>query len=164
MSKHQLYFSPQPTRSARARWAFLEAGVPFEGHTVDVFKGEQKSENYLKVNPLGLVPAAVIESEPIIESSALALIAASSSFRVQLCSQRWGCSDWRRALQWVVFAPAELDHWLVLLNEERLFKPPEARNAEVKTRALAELTKRPEPAIRSPGRVAVPSGRLVFGR
>ena len=62
-----LYFSPQPTRSSRARWGFLEAGLKFTGHTVDIFKGEQKADDFLALNPLGFVPAATFDGDAVTE-------------------------------------------------------------------------------------------------
>ena len=138
MSKPTLYFSPQPTRSARARWAFAEAGVDFEPSIVDVFAGEQRAETYLAVNPLGFVPAATFEGEAVIESSALALIAATGTALLP----EVGSSAWRRALQWVVFAPAELDRQLAILNNHRLFRPPAQRNPEVAAEADAAWKQR----------------------
>ena len=127
MSAPDLYVSPQPTRSARARWAFVEAGKPFEPKFIDVFKGEQKSEAYLAVNPLGVVPTAMFDGEPVVESSALALIACTGTPLLP----EVGTAAWRAALQWAVFAPAELDHLLATLNTHRLFRPPVQRNAEL---------------------------------
>ncbi len=120
MTTAQLYFSPQPTRSARARWAFLEAGIQFEPHVVDVFKGEQRTDEYLKVNPLGVVPAAKFDGMPITESSAIALIAATERPQSKLLPEQ-GSAAWRAALQWVVFAPAEMDHRLVLITQHTRF-------------------------------------------
>lgn len=130
MSKTALYFSPQPTRSARARWAFLEAGIEFEPNLVDVFKGEQKASAYLSVNPLGIVPTATFDGAPVTESSALALIAAFENDGAGLLP-KLGSQSWREALQWAVFAPAELDHLMVTLNQQRLFLPPSERSPQI---------------------------------
>lgn len=136
-----LYFSPQPTRSARARWAFIEAGVAFDAQTVDVFAGEQKAPEYLAVNPRGVVPTAVFGDTAVGESSALALAAAIEHDARGLIPSV-GTIGWREALQWAVFAPAELDHFLVTLNNQRLFLPPEARNADLKQQTLDALATR----------------------
>lgn len=130
MTDTALYFSPQPTRSARARWAFTEAGLPFEPHAIDIFAGEHRSDAYLGVHPLGLVPSATFDGEVVVESSALALIAASTAPERGLLPQV-GSAPWRKALQWTIFAPAELDHALATLNTHRLFLPPPQRDAAV---------------------------------
>lgn len=136
-----LYFSPQPTRSARARWAFLEAGAEFEAQSIDIFAAEHKTPEFLSVNPRGVVPTAVFDDVPVTESSALALAAAIEHPSRGLIPAV-GTIGWREALQWVVFAPAELDHFLVTLNQQRLFLPPEARNPELKQQTLDALTTR----------------------
>jgi glutathione S-transferase len=136
-----LYFSPQPTRSARARWAFLETEIPFEARPIDVFAGEQNAPEYLEVNPLGIVPTAVFGDTPIIESSALALAAAIEHPEHGLVPPV-GSDGWRQALQWSVFAPAELDHHLVTLNQQRLFLAPDARDPQVRRAAEDALAKR----------------------
>ena len=46
-----------------------------------------------------------------------------------------GTQAWREAMQWVVFAPAELDPVLATLNVHRLFSPPAERIASVGQRA-----------------------------
>ena len=130
MQDISLFFSPQPTRSARARWAFLEAGLQFEPRTVDIFAGQQNEPAFLEVNPLGFVPAAVIDGEPMIESSALALWAAMQAPDQGLLPDRHTAA-FRACLQWVVHAPAELDRLFAVLNTHTRFRPPELRNTEL---------------------------------
>ncbi|MBX2797696.1 MAG: glutathione S-transferase family protein [Myxococcales bacterium] len=126
MSDITLFFSPQPTRSARARWAFLEAGVPFEGREVDVFQGQQSEPAYLAVNPMGYVPAATVDGVPMIESSALALWAAMTYPEAGLLPEEG--AQRRACLQWVVFGPAEMDRRLDVLNQHTRFLPLDQRD------------------------------------
>lgn len=125
----ELFYSPQPTRSARARWAFLESGVPFEGHAVDIFQGEHRRDAFLSVNPLGFVPAARFDGEPIIESAALSLIVALEAGGSLVPPQ--GTPEWRACLQWVVHGPAELDRLFATLNQHLLFLPPDQRDPAI---------------------------------
>ncbi|MFK7986520.1 MAG: glutathione S-transferase family protein [Sandaracinaceae bacterium] len=119
--------------------------------------GEHSTPAYLSVNPLGTVPVAVLDGEAVVESAALALIAATEGAERSLLPQL-GSAAWRRALQWVVFGPAELDHALVVLNQQRLFLPPGQRNPEVRAQAEAHLNSRAE-RIRS----ALESGPYLLG-
>lgn len=57
----ELYEWP-PTRSQRARWALEEVGAEYSSHIVDLTKGEQNSDAYRQLNPLGVVPALVTNS------------------------------------------------------------------------------------------------------
>ena len=141
MSTIALYFSPQPTRAARAKWAFLEAGVQFEPHAIDVFAGEHKTESYLRKNPLGQVPTAIYDGQAVIESSALALIAALENPAAGLMP-KLGTPGWRSVLQWVVFAPSQLEPILETLNQQRLFLPPKERSPALAKQATDSFARK----------------------
>ena len=53
----KLYHFPQSSNSRKARIALIEKGLEFERILIDLPKKEQKSPEYLKINPLGQVPA-----------------------------------------------------------------------------------------------------------
>jgi glutathione S-transferase len=49
-----------------------EAGEKYEARRVDLAKGEQRTEAYLKIHPLGRVPALLLDSgEPLSENTAI---------------------------------------------------------------------------------------------
>jgi glutathione S-transferase len=49
-----------------------ESGVAYEGRRLDLTKGEQRTEAYLKIHPLGRVPALILDSgEAITENTAI---------------------------------------------------------------------------------------------
>jgi glutathione S-transferase len=49
-----------------------EGGEKYEARRMNLAKGEQRSETYLKVHPLGRVPALLLDSgEPLIENTAI---------------------------------------------------------------------------------------------
>ena len=60
-------FELGPTRSARVRWALLEAGLTFESvqNGVEIFK----STELLNIHPLGKLPAVLINGQPLLEKS-----------------------------------------------------------------------------------------------
>jgi glutathione S-transferase len=66
----RLYYSPH-TRSSRPRWILEELGVPYDLHRLDFMKGEHKSPDYLKIHPLGKVPAMRDGDKFIFESAAI---------------------------------------------------------------------------------------------
>ena len=90
-----------PTRSARCRWTLLEAGLPFES-------AGKSSDG---VHPLGKLPAAVIDSRPLFESTAIATAIADLVPERGLIAKP---GTWSRALhdQWVSFALTEMEPWL----------------------------------------------------
>ena len=52
----KLYWSPR-SRSFSALWLMEETGLPYERVLTDISTGAQKAPDYLKVNPMGKVPA-----------------------------------------------------------------------------------------------------------
>jgi glutathione S-transferase len=70
-----LYYSPG-TASLAVHWALIELGVPFEATLVDFEAGAQRDPAYLKLNPMGRVPALVVDGEPVTESAALLMLLA----------------------------------------------------------------------------------------
>jgi glutathione S-transferase len=52
----KLYWSPR-SRSFAALWLMEETGQPYERVLTDISKGQQKTPEYLAINPMGKVPA-----------------------------------------------------------------------------------------------------------
>jgi hypothetical protein len=52
-----LYFAPA-SRAFTPRWLLEELGLPYKVETIDIRKGGQQSPDYLRINPMGKVPAA----------------------------------------------------------------------------------------------------------
>jgi glutathione S-transferase len=61
-----LYFAPGASSMA-PHIALFEVGAPFEGRPLSFLKDENKSPEYLALNPLGQVPTLVIEGRPLTE-------------------------------------------------------------------------------------------------
>ncbi|HEX7791078.1 MAG TPA: glutathione S-transferase N-terminal domain-containing protein [Afipia sp.] len=53
------YGFPYSANAHRARLMLSILNLDFEEKTINLITGEQRSENYLAVNPLGQVPALV---------------------------------------------------------------------------------------------------------
>ena len=70
MSNPVLYHCPQ-TRGGTTHWMNEELGAPCEVTLVDVRKGEQKSADYLAINPMGKVPALTHEGQNVTECAAI---------------------------------------------------------------------------------------------
>ena len=72
---YQLYYSPG-TASMAVHQALLELGVPHELRAVDLDSQQQRSTDYLKLNPNGTVPTLVVDGAPVYECGALLLLLA----------------------------------------------------------------------------------------
>jgi glutathione S-transferase len=70
-----LYYSPGGA-SLLVHWLLIELGVPHELREVDFASKQQKSADYLALNPSGVVPTLVLDGRPMTEAAAIALFLA----------------------------------------------------------------------------------------
>ncbi len=98
-----------PSRSARCRWALLEAGLEFESRGND--PSIIGSDELKAVHPLGKLPAVVIDGEPLFESAAIVAAICDRVPEKRLIAE---AGTWARALhdQWVFFALTEMESWV----------------------------------------------------
>jgi glutathione S-transferase len=68
----RLHFA-QGTRALRVRWVLEEIGVPYQLSVVSLWRGAHKSNDYLKIHPLGKVPALEIDDTILLESLGICL-------------------------------------------------------------------------------------------
>jgi glutathione S-transferase len=66
----KLYYAPGAC-SLASHIGLEESGAKFEGHAVSFAKGEQKTPEYLKINPRGRVPALVVNEGALVENTAI---------------------------------------------------------------------------------------------
>lgn len=72
-----LYYSPGAA-SLVVHWLLIELDVPHELRPLDFESRQQKSPEYLKLNPNGVVPTLLIDGEPVFETVALVMHLADS--------------------------------------------------------------------------------------
>lgn len=65
----ELYHHGSSVCAAKVRFVLEEKGIEWQGHYVDVLKGEQFAPDYLKINPKALVPALVHDGNIVVEST-----------------------------------------------------------------------------------------------
>ena len=66
-----LYYAPGAC-SLAAHIVLEEGGEKYEARRVDLSKGEQRTPEYLKIHPLGRVPALLLDNgEPLTENTAI---------------------------------------------------------------------------------------------
>jgi len=70
-----LYYAPGAA-SFLVHWLLIELDVPYELRLVDTGAKQQKTPEYLALNPNGVVPTLVIDGKPQYESAALAMLLA----------------------------------------------------------------------------------------
>ncbi len=79
----KLYYS-RSTASLVVHWLLIELGIPHELHELDFDKRDQKSDEYLKLNPAGVVPTLVMDGQVITETAAILMHLADTHPRAEL--------------------------------------------------------------------------------
>ena len=73
---YSLYYAPGAA-SLVVHWLLIESGVPHELRLVDTQAKQQKSAEYLALNPNGVVPTLIdADGKPLYEAAALVLLLA----------------------------------------------------------------------------------------
>ncbi|KQY30905.1 glutathione S-transferase [Caulobacter sp. Root487D2Y] len=98
---YQLYYSPS-TASLAAHWMLIELGVPFELVLTDTATGAQKSPDYLKLNPSGVVPTLIVDGAPVCEVAAILMLLAERHAEKGL-APAVGAPERAAWLQWMVY-------------------------------------------------------------
>jgi glutathione S-transferase len=96
-----LYTAPTPN-GWKASIALEELGLPYEVHLVNLLAGEQKTPEYLKINPNGRIPTIVdrdADNFAVFESGAILIYLAEKTGRLMPTDPK-GRS---RVIQWVMF-------------------------------------------------------------
>ena len=90
--------------------ALEEMGLKYDIHTVDILKGDQFAEDFIKINPNGKIPAVIDPSGPdgkpisIMESGAILLYLAEKSEKLLPRDSTKRCE----AIQWLFFQAANI--------------------------------------------------------
>lgn len=104
----RLHFAPG-TRAVRVRWILEEIGAPYQLSVVNLRRGAHKSNDYLKIHPLGKVPALEIDNTIIFESLGICLYLADRFAHADLAPV--GTDRKRRAdyCTWMAFSAGTLE-------------------------------------------------------
>lgn len=119
-----------PTRSQRAKWALEELELPYESHIVELSQGQQDSDDYRKIHPLGVVPALTTGTYSMFESVAIVLQLIDEHPQKELAPPV-GTAERATYYQWCVFAASEMDPAIMMFFDNTLrplehMRPPGA--------------------------------------
>ena len=67
----KLYDHPLSGNCYKIRLFLAQAQIEFETEVVDVFKGENKSDDFIRINPAAKIPAIEDDGEILWESNAI---------------------------------------------------------------------------------------------
>jgi len=115
------------SRSARAHWVLREAGVQYEAISVNLIKGEQKSPEFLAINPYGKLPVLVDGEDTITESAAICTYIAEKYPEAGLIPLQATISR-AHYHQWICFCLAEMEPQLWSIRKNILLYPKSQRS------------------------------------
>ena len=80
-----------PSQNAwKVRLLLNQLDIPYERVLVSIFEGEGRSEDFLRINPTGRVPALRLEDgRTLAESNAIPLGTRTMGCDFSACDQRW---------------------------------------------------------------------------
>jgi glutathione S-transferase len=130
-----LYGSPKSS-AGRCVWTLEEAGAPYELKSVDMKNKEHKSEAYLKINPMGKVPAMIDGNVTLFESMAINFYIADN-YKKELL----GTTSLEKglALQWSFWATSELQPPIIEIFIQKVFMPEDKRDHTIIENNLKKL-------------------------
>jgi len=133
----KIYGAPH-SRAFRVIWLANEIGIPYEHVpvTFSVPNAQCKEPWYVALNPNGLVPSIDDNGFVMWESAAINLYLAET----HQCSLYPSTPQSRgRMLQWTFFVANDVEPALITLFRNRVFFPPEQRNATLADQAEETL-------------------------
>jgi len=114
-----------PTRSIRVRWTLQELGLMFEPVTVNLMTGENRTPEFLKLNPAGKLPVLVDGDTVLTESIAIVLYLGEKFPDKGLVPK-----DRRHRaelMRWLLFTTTELEQPLWRIARHTALYPAEKR-------------------------------------
>jgi glutathione S-transferase len=129
-------YGVRQSRAARSLWALEELGVPYELVNTELGTGT-KSPEYKAVNPNGRIPALVDGDLTLFESMAINLYLAKKYDKGGLWPRT--LEDEARAVQWSFWGMTELEPQLMVVLMNRMFLPPNQRDAAAANAAEEKL-------------------------
>ncbi|MDO9182747.1 MAG: glutathione S-transferase family protein [Bacteriovorax sp.] len=130
-----LYGSPRSS-AGRCIWTLEEAGVPFTRKEVDMRTKEHKSAEFLKINPMGKVPALVDGDVTLFESMAINYYIADN-YKKELLGNT--PKERGLAMQWSFWATSELQGPIIEIFIQKVFMPDDKRDNNVIETNLKKL-------------------------
>ena len=122
-----LYGSPRSS-AGRCVWAMEEAGTAYVLKDVDMRNKEHKSEAYLKINPMGKVPAMIDGDVTLFESMAINYYIAEK-YKKELLGTTY--LEKGLSMQWSFWSTSELQPPIIEVFIQKVFIPDDKRDHSV---------------------------------
>ncbi|WP_193162358.1 glutathione S-transferase family protein [Microbulbifer hainanensis] len=119
-----LYTNPQ-SRGRIARWMLEEVGTPYHVEVLD-YDGSMKAPAYLKINPMGKVPAIVYRDQVVTEGAAICAYLAEAFPQAELAPRPAERASYYR---WLFFAAGPLE--AAITDSKTLGVEPDAQKQKM---------------------------------
>ena len=130
------------TRAFRVLWLLEELNLEYQHIPINFKEQEHRSDWFLKINPLGKVPAVEIDNLLMFESAAIITTLCERYAKGTLIPDEKVDPDQKaNYLQWMFFIMSELDASLWTLAKHKFAYPKELRCAEARPGAIRDFTK-----------------------
>lgn len=136
----KIYHAPN-TRSVRIVWLFEELGLPYELEKLKLGDPGMRSPEYLRVHPMGRVPALQDNDTTIVESGAIVQYVLARHGNGRLAPDV-SSPDYPRYLQWLHYAEGMIMPPVNIIVVETILLPPERRiqvNVDRATKLLSRM-------------------------
>ncbi|MGK0297365.1 MAG: glutathione S-transferase [Gammaproteobacteria bacterium] len=115
------------SRSTRVHWVLREVDVKYESIAVDLVKGEQRSPEFLAINPYGKLPVLVDDGITITESAAICTYIAEKYQSKGLIPPQLS-AERAHYHQWICFCISEMEPYLWNIRKNMMLYPKADRS------------------------------------
>ena len=129
----ELYTHPMSPCAQKVRLVLAEKDLEWTKHHVELQQKENLRPEYLKLNPLGVVPTLVHDGEPVIESSIICEYLEDTfpqvSLRPESTLQRARMRYWMKHVDVKLHPSCGTLQWPMVMRDALMEKPEEERQA-----------------------------------
>ena len=122
--------------------ALAEAGVAYEFHQVSLEKNEQKSPEFLALNPSGKMPALKLPSGEMVTESAAILLTIADRFPEARLIPPHATFARAEAYRWIAFMASEIYPMVEIEDYPERFAPAGAEAQALKAKVVARIRER----------------------
>jgi GST-like protein len=137
-----IVFGDKRSGAFSAEAALAEAGVNYEFHSVSLEKNEQKSPEFLALNPSGKMPALKLPSGEIVTESAAILLTIADRFPQAGLIPPHATFARAEAYRWIAFMASEIYPMVEIVDYPQRFVPEGAEADALKAHAIARIRER----------------------
>ncbi len=123
MTEQIVFYTNPMTRGRIVHWMLEEVGAPYDMRVLSLEKGEQKTPQYLAINPMGKVPAIVHRGVVVTETAAICMYLADE-FPAANLAPKIGDPQRGTYVRWFFFGAGCFEPAIV---DKMLERPPAAR-------------------------------------